>query len=76
MKIIKSGTKTPPDKQVYVIKCRTCGCVFTYEGKGRQQRGVRFRFEYFVYNHHRSRRSYSSMFVLFACGNRNADFYG
>lgn len=31
MKIIKKGTKTPPDKQVYVIKCRTCGCVFTYK---------------------------------------------
>ena len=31
MKIIKSGTKTPPDKKVYVIKCRTCGCVFTYK---------------------------------------------
>ena len=31
MKIIRSGTKTPPDKKVYVIKCRTCGCVFTYK---------------------------------------------
>lgn len=31
MKIIKKGTKTPPDKQIYVIKCRTCGCVFTYK---------------------------------------------
>ena len=31
MKIIKSGTKTPPDKKVYVIKCRICGCVFTYK---------------------------------------------
>lgn len=31
MKIIKSGTKTPPKKQIYVIKCRTCGCVFTYK---------------------------------------------
>lgn len=31
MKIIKKGTKTPPDKQVYVIKCRTCRCVFTYK---------------------------------------------
>ena len=31
MKIIKRGTKTPPDKQVYVVKCRTCGCVFTYK---------------------------------------------
>ncbi|MDO4377395.1 MAG: hypothetical protein Q4C38_04570 [bacterium] len=30
MKIIKKGTKTPPDKQIYVIKCRTCGCKFTY----------------------------------------------
>lgn len=30
-KIIKRGTKTPPDKKVYVIKCRTCGCVFTYK---------------------------------------------
>lgn len=31
MKIIKKGTKTPPNKQVYVIKCRTCGCIFTYK---------------------------------------------
>ena len=31
MKIIKKGTKTPPDKQTYVIKCRICGCVFTYK---------------------------------------------
>lgn len=31
MEIIKSGTKTPPDKQVYIIKCQTCGCVFTYK---------------------------------------------
>ncbi len=31
MKIIKKGTKTLPDKQIYVIKCRTCGCVFTYK---------------------------------------------
>lgn len=33
MKIIKKKTKTPPDKQVYVIKCRICGCVFTYKGE-------------------------------------------
>lgn len=31
MKIIKKGTKTPPDKKIYVIKCKTCGCKFTYE---------------------------------------------
>lgn len=31
MKIIKKGTKTPPDKIVYITKCRTCGCVFTYK---------------------------------------------
>ena len=30
MKIIKEGTKTPPDKRIYIAKCRTCGCVFTY----------------------------------------------
>lgn len=30
MKIIKKGTKTPPCDQVYVIKCHTCGCKFTY----------------------------------------------
>lgn len=30
MKIIKKGTKTPPDKITYVTKCRTCGCEFTY----------------------------------------------
>lgn len=36
MKIIKSGTKTPPKKQIYVIKCGTCGCVFTYMEKDMQ----------------------------------------
>lgn len=36
MKIIKSGIKTPPKKQIYVIKCRTCGCVFTYMEKDMQ----------------------------------------
>ena len=30
MKIIKKGTKTPPDKIVYITKCKTCGCKFTY----------------------------------------------
>ena len=30
MKIIKKGTKTPPDKQIYVKKCEVCGCKFTY----------------------------------------------
>lgn len=33
MKIIKKGTKTPPDKITYFTKCRTCGCVFTYMNK-------------------------------------------
>ena len=33
MKIIKKGTKTPPDKIVYITKCRTCGCKFTYMEK-------------------------------------------
>lgn len=33
MKIIKKGTKTPPDKRIYITKCRTCGCVFTYMEK-------------------------------------------
>ena len=36
MKIIKSGTKTPPKKQIYLIKCRSCGCVFTYMEKDMQ----------------------------------------
>ena len=31
MEILKRGTKIPPNKQVYVMKCRTCGCVFTYK---------------------------------------------
>ena len=31
MKIIKKGTKTPPNKIVYITKCRTCGCKFTYK---------------------------------------------
>lgn len=30
MEIIKRGTKTPPNKIVYITKCRKCGCVFTY----------------------------------------------
>ena len=33
MKIIKKGTKTPPDKRIYIAKCRTCGCEFTYMEK-------------------------------------------
>lgn len=33
MEIIKKGTKTPPDKRVYITKCRTCGCEFTYMEK-------------------------------------------
>lgn len=32
MEIIKKGTKTPPDKRIYITKCRTCGCEFTYMG--------------------------------------------
>lgn len=31
MEIIKKGTKIPPNKRVYIMKCRTCGCVFTYK---------------------------------------------
>ena len=30
MKIIKKGTKTPPDKRIYIAKCRVCGCEFIY----------------------------------------------
>ena len=30
MKIIKKGTKIPPNKIVYITECRTCGCEFTY----------------------------------------------
>ena len=30
MKIIKKGTKTPPDKIAYIKRCNVCGCVFTY----------------------------------------------
>jgi ubiquitin len=30
MEIIKRGTKTPPNKKVYIIKCKFCGCKFTY----------------------------------------------
>lgn len=30
MKIIKKGTKTLPNEIIYIIKCRTCGCKFTY----------------------------------------------
>ena len=33
MKIIKKGTKTPPDKIVYITKCETCGCKFIYMKK-------------------------------------------
>lgn len=30
MKIIKKGTKTPPNKITYIKKCEVCGCKFTY----------------------------------------------
>ena len=30
MEIIKRGTRTPPDKIIYITKCKTCGCKFTY----------------------------------------------
>lgn len=30
MEIIEKGTKTPPDKKVYITKCKICGCKFTY----------------------------------------------
>lgn len=30
MKIIKKGTKIPPNKIVYITECRTCGCEFSY----------------------------------------------
>lgn len=30
MKIIKKGTKTLPKEIVYVTRCKTCGCKFTY----------------------------------------------
>lgn len=30
MKILKKGTKTLPKDIVYIKKCRTCGCIFTY----------------------------------------------
>lgn len=33
MKIIKSGNKTTPDKIIYITKCKTCGCKFTYMEK-------------------------------------------
>ena len=33
MKIIKKGTKTPPDKITYITKCKTCGCKFIYMEK-------------------------------------------
>lgn len=33
MKIIKKGTKTPPNKRICITKCRACGCVFTYMEK-------------------------------------------
>lgn len=31
--IIKKGTKIPPNKRIYLKKCRTCGCKFTYQEK-------------------------------------------
>lgn len=32
-RIIKKGTKIPPDKQTYITKCQVCGCKFTYMEK-------------------------------------------
>lgn len=31
LSIIEKGTKIPPDKQIYVTRCRFCGCKFTYK---------------------------------------------
>lgn len=31
MKIIKKGTKITPEEIVYIKKCTTCGCLFTYK---------------------------------------------
>lgn len=33
MRIIKKGTKTLPEEIIYVTKCRTCGCEFTYTNR-------------------------------------------
>lgn len=33
MEIIKKGTKTLPEEIIYVAKCRTCGCKFTYTNR-------------------------------------------
>ena len=30
VKIIKRRTKTPPNKKVYITKCKICGYKFTY----------------------------------------------
>ena len=30
MEIIKRGTKTLPEDKIYIGKCHTCGCKFTY----------------------------------------------
>lgn len=30
VEIIKRGTKTPPNKKVYITKCKICGYKFTY----------------------------------------------
>ena len=30
MEIIKRGTKTLPEDKLYIGKCHTCGCKFTY----------------------------------------------
>lgn len=29
--ILKQGTKEKPEDKVYVMRCRTCGCEFTYQ---------------------------------------------
>lgn len=31
MKIIEKGTKILPEEKVYITKCKTCGCKFTYK---------------------------------------------
>lgn len=38
MEIIEKGTKIPPNKKVYVTKCKICGCKFTY-----MERDIKYR---------------------------------
>lgn len=37
LKILRKGEKTLPEDKTYKMKCKTCGCEYTYQGKDIKQ---------------------------------------